>query len=173
MKKGNLIFTMLICLFALSACSQSPDFKLYEGKPLRIAVVGEPPEVKEEQVTFQKISFDELTKEEIGSYDAVIITEENLTQAADSKYANTYLKSTIPSFFLSARSHIPFTVEKTNYDESWKWTAGNYYAVGVFTSQETKTLKNWGYGLYNDKKTDENIKEVYSRIFKTVEELNL
>ena len=28
------------------------------------------------------------------------------------------------------------------------------------------------YGLYNDKKTDEHIKEMFSRIFKTIDELN-
>lgn len=33
-------------------------------------------------------------------------------------------------------------------------------------------LKHWEYGLYNDKKTDEHIKEMFSRIFNTIDELN-
>ena len=37
---------------------------------------------------------------------------------------------------------------------------------------EDNKLKNWSYGLYNDKKTDENMKEMYSRMFKTIDELN-
>ncbi|WP_442599922.1 hypothetical protein [Neobacillus sp. D3-1R] len=162
---------LIILIFALSACTQSNHFELYEGKSLRIAVVGETPEVKEKQVTFSEISFDELTDEEIGSYDAVFITEENLPQAAESKYANTYLDSTIPFFFVSANSHIPFTEKETEFNESWNWTTGNNYAVGVITSDEDKSLKSWGFGLYNDLKTDENIKELYSRIFKTIEGL--
>lgn len=173
-KKGKnyLSFILLILLFAITACTQSPEFELYDGKALSIAVVGEPPEVKEEQVRFTEISFDELTSKELDSYDAVFITEENLPKAAESKYANTYLYSIIPFFFISANSHIPFTVKETEYDESWKWTAGNNYAVGVLTSLEDESLKSWGFGLYNDKKTDEHIKDVYSRIFKTIDELN-
>lgn len=170
--KNYLSFVLLILIFALSACSQSPVFELYEGNSLKIAVVGEPPEVKEEQVTFSDISFDKLTGEEIGSYDAVFITEENLPQASEGKYANTYLDSTISFFFISANSHIPFTVKGTEFNETWDWTAGNNYAVGVLTSNEDKSLQTWGFGLYNDKKTGENIKEVYSRIFATIEGLN-
>ncbi|MFD2445446.1 hypothetical protein ACFSO7_15885 [Bacillus sp. CGMCC 1.16607] len=118
-------FVLLILIFALSACTQSPDFELYEGKALRIAVVGEPPKVKEEQVTFSEISFDKLTSEEMGSYNAVFITEENLTQASESKYAKIYLDSKIPFYFISANSHIPFTVIETEFNESWSSTAGN------------------------------------------------
>jgi hypothetical protein len=152
-KKGKnyLSFIVLILLFALTACIQSPEFELYEGKALRIAVVGEPPEVKEEQVRFTEISFDELTNKELESYDAVFITEENLPKAAESKYANIYLDSTIPFFFISANNHIPFTIEETEYDESWKWTPGQSYAAGVL-KQEDESLKSWGFSLYNDEK---------------------
>lgn len=174
MKKGKIylfgVFLILIC--ALSACIQSPDSELYEGKSLRIAVVGEPPQVKEEQVTFSKVILDKLSDKEIGSYDAVFITEENLPQASESKYANTYLDSIIPFFFITANSHIPFTEKETEFNESWNWTAGNNYAVGVLTTNEDIPLKSWGFGLYNDKKTDENIKKVYSSIFETIEGLN-
>ncbi|OLS33424.1 hypothetical protein [Bacillus sp. MRMR6] len=166
-------FTLLILVLGLSACSPNTNFELYEGKSLRIAVIGEPPEVKEEQVRFDAVSFDEITSEGIGSYDAVLITEENLNKAAESQYAEVYLNSTIPFFFISTKSHIPFTLKDTVYDNTWNWTAGDYYAVGVLTSQEDDALKSWGYGLYNDKKTDEHIEEVYSRIFKTIDELNL
>lgn len=166
-------FTLLILLLALSACSPNPDFELYEGKSLRIAVVGEPPDVEEEQVWFDEVSFDEITSDAIGSYDAVFITEENLIKAAESQYAEVYLNSTIPFFFISAKSHIPFTVKDTEYDDTWNWTSGNNYAVGVLTSHEDDALKSWGYGLYNDEKTDEHIENVYSRIFKSIDDLNL
>ncbi|MEH7115594.1 hypothetical protein V7124_25020 [Neobacillus niacini] len=173
-KKGKnyLSFILLILLFALTACTQSPDFELYEGKPLKIAVVGEPLKVNEEQVIFTEISFDEMASEELKSYDAVFITEENLPKAAESKYANIYLDSTIPFFFISANSHIPFTVKETEYDESWNWTAGQSYAAGVLNLKEDELLKSWGYSFYNDIKTNEQIKNVYSRIFKTIDEIH-
>ncbi|MDQ0155451.1 hypothetical protein [Robertmurraya andreesenii] len=87
--------------------------------------------VNEEQVIFTKISFDEMASEELKSYDAVFIRENNLSEAAKSQYADVYLNSSIPFFFISANNHIPFTVKETAYNESWNWTAGQSYAVGV------------------------------------------
>jgi hypothetical protein len=169
--KRYLCFILLILTVALTACTSSPSFELYEGNSLRIAVVGEPPEVKEEQIIFTEVSFDEMTSEELKSYDAVFIREDNLSEASESQYADVYLNSTIPFFFISAKNHIPFTVKETKYDENWSWAAGNSYAVGVLKSQEDGRLKSWKYGLYNDKKTTDNIKDVYSRIFKSIDEL--
>ncbi|MCG7344869.1 hypothetical protein MHZ92_12045 [Sporosarcina sp. ACRSL] len=172
-RKGmSLYFTWLLLLLALSACSPKLEFKLYEGKPLSIAVVGDPPVVGEEQVTFESVSFDELTSEAIGSYDAVIITEENLVEASESQYADVYLQSPIPIFFISASNPIPFTVKDVEYDASWGWAIGKSYAVGVLTvkEEEEDVVKNWGIGLYNSEKTEEHIKHVYSLIFKTIEE---
>jgi hypothetical protein len=167
--KNCLYFILLIILtVALTACASSPDFELYEGKSLRIAVVGEPPETKEEQVRFTEITFDEMTGEEMNSYDAIFIMENNLSEAAKSQYADVYLHSSIPFFFISTKSHIPFTVEDAGYDQTWNWSPGNNYSVGVLASQEDGTLQTWGYGLYNDEKTVEHIKGVYSRIFMTL-----
>lgn len=173
-RKGRnyLSFILLILIFALSACTQSPDFELYEGKALKIAVVGEPPEVKGEQVRFTEISFDEMTSEELKSYDAVFIRENNLSEAAESQYADVYLNSTIPFFFIGTDFYVPFTEKDLEYDKTSNWSAGISYAVGVLGSQEDDTLKKWEYGLYNDEKTDEHIKGMYSIIFKTIDELN-
>lgn len=49
-------FTFIFLLLALSACNPKSEFKLYEGKPLRIAVVGELPEVEEEQIGVDQVS---------------------------------------------------------------------------------------------------------------------
>lgn len=170
MKKGKTIsyFVILVLTYLLSACTQNPDFKLYEGKSLRIAVVGKLPEVKEEQVMFDEVSFNDITNNGIGSYDAVIITEDNLIEASGSQYSDVYLNSNIPFFFISTKSHIPFTVKDAEYDNTWNWTAGNHYAVGVLTSKEDNSLKSWGYGLYNDEKTEDHIENLYSRIFETI-----
>ncbi len=144
---------------------------MYKGKPLNIAVVGESPEIKEKQVSFSEFPFEKLMlmSNDLDSYDAVFIMPENLSQAAESQYADVYLNSTIPYFFISANSHIPFTVKDTEYNESWSWTPGNSYAAGVVKSTEDDTLKAWGFGLYNDEMTEEHIKAMYSLIFKQVE----
>ncbi|MGG3455558.1 hypothetical protein [Paenibacillus rhizolycopersici] len=169
--KRYIILILLIILFVPSACT-STKFDLYEGKSLNIAVIGEPPHVREEEVNFNKISFDDLNKVDLEEYDAVFVMRENLYQAAESHYADIYSNTPIPFFFISTTSHIPFTKKDIEYGESWGWSPGNSYAVGVLNSNEEDTLKSWGFGLYNDKKTNEHIEEVYSIIFTTIEELD-
>jgi hypothetical protein len=170
--KKYLYFISLFLIVALTGCTSSPDFELYEGKSIRIAVVGEPPEVQEEQVRFTEISFVEMTGEKLKSYDAVFIMDNNLFEAAENQYADVYLDSSIPFFFMGTDNYVPFTEKDLEYNKSWNWSAGSSYAVGVLPSQEDNTLKYWEYGLYNDEKTDEHIKDVYSRIFKTIDELS-
>ena len=161
---------LTLIILVLSACTIGPDFELYEGKPLRIAVVGEPPEVKEEQVKFTKISFVKMTNKELDSFDAVFITEENLFEADEDQYADVYLDSTIPFFFIGTDNYIPFVEKDMKYDKTMNWSAGISYAVGILIQDDA--LKKWEYGLYNDEKKEEHIKDVYSRIFTTIDELN-
>ena len=169
--KYYFVAILILLVLTLSACKPNPVFELYEGDSLRIAIVGELPEVKEEQVRFIKISFDELINNKLDSFDAVIITENQLTDAAGNQYAEVYLTSPIPFFFIGTGHYAPFTDEDLDYDQSMNWTEGNGYAVGILNLQDSDELKKWEYGLYNDVKNDENVKDVYSRIFKTISEL--
>ncbi|RIW31983.1 hypothetical protein D3H55_13960 [Bacillus salacetis] len=148
--KHILYFIVFVCIGVLSACSQDPEFDVYEGKALNIAVIGEPPVIEEEQVRFKEIAFDELNEDIAGSYDAVFITERNLSKASESQFAEVYLASDIPFFFLSANNHIPFTIETESYSDSWKWSKGTSYAVGILPSEKDDSLKTWGFSLYND-----------------------
>jgi len=170
--KGLKYFYLILIALSLSACTPSPDFELYEGKSLRIAVVGESPEVKEKQVNFKEISFDEMTSEELKSYDAIFIMRENLNKAAESYYADVYLNSTIPFFFIqSTKSYHPFIDKEQEYADARDFSQYNdYYATGFLASLKDENHKFWRYGLYNDIDNNENIKEVYSRIFNTIEQ---
>ena len=161
---------LALIILVLSACTPDSDFELYKGKPLRIAVIGEPPEVKEEQVKFTKISFDKMTNKELNSFDAVFIREDNLFEAAEDQYADVYLDSTIPFFFIGTDNFVPFVEKDMEYDKTMNWSAGISYAVGILIQDDA--LKKWEYGLYNDEQKEEHIKDVYSRIFKTIDELN-
>ncbi|QBP39864.1 hypothetical protein [Paenisporosarcina antarctica] len=165
-------FHFILLVLTLSACTPSPDFEMYEGKSLRIAVVGEPPEVKEEQVHFKEISFDEMTSEELKSYDAVFIMRENLPQAAESYYADIYLNSPNPFFFIqSTKSYNSFIDKEQEYADALDISQyGGYYATGFLASLKDENHKFWRYGLYNDIENNENIKDVYSRIFNTIEQ---
>lgn len=170
--KGKHIIIIIIALFGmLSACSQGPKFEMYEGEALNIGVIGEPPAIKEEQVKFKEISFDELKNRDLSPYDAIFITEEHLMEASESQYAELYKNSPIPVFFIAAKSHIPFTVKTAKYSDTWGWSPGNNHSVGVIMSDNGDTLKSWGFGLYNSEKTEAHIIEMYSSIFKTIDKL--
>jgi hypothetical protein len=149
------------------------EFELYNGKTLKVAVIGTSPQIREEQVVFNEISFEELTKGEMVNYDAVFVMKERLIQASNSQYADFYLNSDIPVFFISANSHLPFTLKDTEYSQSWEWTPGNMFATGVIKDSDNGSLKELGVGLYNDEKTNEHIKATYSLVFKQIEEISL
>lgn len=143
----------------------------YKGKPLIIGVIGEPPEVRGNNVNFEKITFNRLMELQSPlDYDAVFITKENLSEAADRKYARAYKTSGIPFFFIeSKKSYIPFTQEELSYEEAPD-VLSDMHVTGYF--QEGEQFRSWGYGLYNDKLNEANIKNVYIRIFETVESLS-
>ena len=156
-------------LIALSACAPGSDFELYEGRNLHIAVIGEPPEVEEERVSFEKISFDELAIENLSSFDAVIIRENNLQEAAESQYADVYLDPAVPFFFMGTILHLPFTQKDMDYHNSYNWRPGSNYTVGVYRAKADQSVHYWGTSFYNDEKTDAHMQDLYSRIFIKIE----
>ncbi|MBP3951781.1 hypothetical protein [Bacillus suaedae] len=173
MKLYKIIFSLSVFLFliCMAACSSRPDFELYNGNPLNIAIIGEIPEVKEDQISFEKIDFDYLLKEDIKYYDAVFITKENLSEASESRYAEVYLNSYLPFFFIEATtSYRPFIEKDLTYEDDLDLKEiSNHYAIGFLSSDEGED-KYWYYGLYNNKESPENIKGMYSRIFSTTED---
>ncbi|TFD94545.1 hypothetical protein E2491_12910 [Jeotgalibacillus sp. R-1-5s-1] len=171
MRKMFIKFNLIGILFVtLSACSQTPDFESYDGSELNIGVIGEAPAVNEEQVYFDEISFDVLNGEIDHGYDAIFVMPENLKKASEIQYADIFSTTETPVFFISAKSHIPFTIAETTYSDQWQWSPGNSYSVGV-VKQENDLFRSIGYGLYNEKETKENINEMYSRIFEKVEDI--
>lgn len=158
-------------LLLLSACSDSASFDVYKGSDLTIAVIGEPPEITEDSIKFVEMSFQELETTE-RSFDAVIITEENLIEASSEQYADVYLRSPIPFFFISANETAPFYIKENTFNKEWQWSPGENYAVGILPSKEEDEVNSIGYGLYNDELTEEHVKDVYTRIFTTISELD-
>lgn len=168
----NKIIGVCVSIFILGlvACSSaSPDFDLYEGKPLSIAVIGDIPDVKEEQISFQEITIEDLLERNLQTYDAVFITKEHLSEAAGGQYADVYLNSGIPFFFIEAtKTYHPFIEQDLTYEDGYDIKhISKHYAVGYFSSK-TEEDRYWYFGLYNDVVSEENIKATYSTIFGTI-----
>lgn len=148
----------------------SPEhFNSYEGPSLSIAVIGEPPSINEKQISFGVLSLSDLNMETMKNYDAVFIMKDFLEEASDSKYADIYLKSKIPFFFIqSEKGYLPFTNKSLTYSNSSN-VANESYAIGYLNGKDGHS--SWEFGLYNDRENSQNIRDVYSRIFKTINAL--
>lgn len=147
---------------------ENPEFKSYNGEQLRIALIGEPPTIKEKNlIKFTSIEFNQLDSTK---YDAIFIMKDYLEQAAEDTYAKVYRSTSIPIFFIqSNKSFIPFITEDISYRDADEFK-DQTYATG-FLQQNKEEYQSWGYGLYNDTVNEMNIKDVYSRIFGTIESI--
>ncbi|MBI0580903.1 hypothetical protein IEC97_26605 [Neobacillus cucumis] len=175
MKLNLKLLSLIILLFVLTGCTVKDsgntidNSPIYTGRKLTIGVIGKPPIVREKNVKFNLITFRDLEQLNLSTkFDAIFIMKENLRKAAESKYARIYKSAGIPFFFIqSKKSYIPFIDEETSYD-SFPDSQSKDYATGYL--ELNKEGRYWGYGLYNNKINGPNIKDVYSRIFKTIDE---
>ncbi|WP_449600540.1 hypothetical protein [Paenibacillus sp. Marseille-Q9583] len=171
---NSLIILIFIFVTGCTSNADTVDTPLYSGKSLFIGVVGEVPKIREEHVHFTSISFEALEdySKLSSQYDAVVITKEHLKEADDNKYVKVYTNAGIPFFFIGAtKSFMPFVLEDVSYDHYSLTNFNNdMYVTGYLQTGET--YRTWGYGLYNDKVNEPNIKDVYSRMFTTIESIN-
>ncbi|MDI3236361.1 hypothetical protein QK289_15205 [Exiguobacterium antarcticum] len=168
--KKRFLCSVTIALM-LSGCGigqpKEPDFPRYTGEPLNIAYIGKTPEVREDNVRLEEISFTELKnrKRIASTFDAVLIMPNKLLEADQGQYASLYRKMRIPMFFIgSNKGHVPFIADWISYKEAAGETTD--YAAGYLNG---KTTLFWTYGLYNDVKTKGHITAMYSNVFQTVE----
>ena len=162
---------MVVFIFMMVGCN-TVNSTQYTGRHLDIAVLGEVPTVRENIITFDKVSFSDIEKENfLNQYDAVFISKENLSQAAKAKYSSIYKKSTIPFFFIGGnKDYVPFIYEDLSYEEVPDLNS-QMYAIGILFNDEDYNYV--GYGLYNDTENEKNIEDVYSRIFESIDENQL
>lgn len=168
---GILLLSMIACLSVLiiyNSITNEIEFSEYEGRSLKIGVFGDFPTISEEQIEFVKVDFDsEDIETQIKYFDAIFITEDNLAKASKDQYLGLYRNNEKPFFFIkSKKSFMPFTIDGLEYDEV-DWDSDKYI-TGILYKNEN--LKYWGYCLYNDVENEKNVKEVYSRVFKTIDD---
>ena len=163
-----LLFLILINLSGCSSFESPPQTTPYAGTNLNIGVIGNHPTIVEENlITFKRISFYDLKKRNL-SVDAVIITKDNLHEASMDEYKDAYNNSQLPFFFIGTDSSLPFTESDYPYVEK-DFEKGTSYAVG-FVGFGDGGFNDHQYGLYNDVENQKNLLDMYSSIFRTIEE---
>lgn len=142
----------------------------YEGISLAIAVVGDPPDIREsKRVSFTKVPFEDLKTVDETQYDAVFIMKEHHIQAAEKESAKLYRTTDLPFFFIESKKRsFTYTMEDLTYEQGYS-LENKEYAVGTYFIEDQKL--NWGYNTYNDYRSKKAIHEVYSNIFETIEEV--
>ncbi|NFG24342.1 transcription elongation factor GreAB [Clostridium botulinum] len=169
MRKYFKAITIIIVVILLSGCNNI-KFEKYIGENLNVGVIGEIPEVREDNVAFNKITFKDLEeKNTLSKYDTIFITKDNLIDASEGKYSSIYKEGIVPFFFIeSTKGDIPFIYEDLSYEEVPQQSNPPSYAVGIY--KKDNKLSSIEYGLYNDIENKKNIEDVYSRIFTTISE---
>lgn len=166
----SILTAFLLVVFILAGCSQEKDTfssPLYQGRSLIVGVIGEVPTVRESNVTFKQITFDNLEKGDsfLSSYDAVFIMKEELPTAASPQYAKIYKLAGIPFFFFESSKYLATYIDATISYEDWPDMGPGFFVLGY----DGGTRHQFGTGLYNDTKNETNVKSAYSDIFRQIE----
>lgn len=171
---------LIVMLVILVGCNKDEaNSEVYNGRDLIIGILGEEPDIREKNVKFEKLSFAELEQnieENSSEFDAIFIMPEVLVEAADDRYVSVYQDLKIPIFFIeSTKAHLPFVHENVTYETAPEVGGDANYATGYLFSGTEEEYRDdvWYYNLYNDIKNEATIKDVYSRIFDTIEQISL
>ncbi|MCM3473288.1 hypothetical protein [Brevibacillus borstelensis] len=163
------LFFIFTCLFVTAGCVKNdnllPDDSIKE-QTLKIGVIGQSPAVTETNIVFTETTFEKLSNATDTDFDALFIMPEKLEEASHGQYAKLYKSVKYPVFFIgSTKSYYPFTEETLTYSNAPSTHSG-MYATGMI--YEDGQIKIFEYGLKNGEKTEENLKALYTNIFKTI-----
>ncbi|MGJ9385485.1 hypothetical protein [Salipaludibacillus sp. CF4.18] len=145
----------------------------YNGQNLEFGVIGEEPDIREEQVNFVSISFEELKNIKSRNFDGVFIMESYLPKAADEEFRKIYEEITVPTFFVGSKAKaVPFMNlnNQISYEENIDRIndSGTYISGLWYPESETITFE-FKYPIEDSQFNRSRVEEIYSAVFKTVE----
>lgn len=157
----------ILSLLLLVACSDDED--KYDGAPLKIAVVGDIPELNNEKIHFESISLDEFSEDPLhisANFDAVMITPAIFEAASDDKFVEVYKNSTLPIiFFDSSKRHYPFTRGGATYETAHWDSLNNGSHTTIYLSDiDTNSEDAWYFYLKDEKELDILYKEIFQKV---------
>ncbi len=143
----------------------------YSGVDLIIAITGNKPQIKEENVTFEKVDLTDMkTPSFYTTYDTVFISKDDLLEADSEEYVTVFRSSSVPVFFIdSEKSYIPFINEDLSYDTVPDLFDPPYISGILFFDGDNYYA--WEYSMLPDKTRQNSINSIYSKIFKVVSKL--
>lgn len=166
MKKIMLLF----CVLFLVACSN--EELSYDGRILKIAVVGEIPKIENKKVHFEQLSLETFRKNTTNvaeTYDAVMITPSKFEDASNDTYVETYQNSEMPIIlFDSDKAHYPFTNGGLTYGTAHFDSLNNGSHTTVYLNKLNENRNDTWYFYLEDEK---EINKLYTEVFQKIESL--
>lgn len=162
---------LIMAVLMLTACSN--EERIVEGLPLKIALIGEAPEIDDDKITFKHIdleTFSEGDFDETGKFDAVMVTPTMFEEASNDRFIEAYKNSPVPIiFFDSPKRHFPFVNDGVTY-ESAHWEAlkdGSHTTIYINQAipGSSDSMENtWYFELKKGGKLDSLYREVFRKV---------
>ncbi len=157
----------IVSLLLLVACSN--DEVKYGGAPLKIAVIGDTPELINEKIHFEPISLDEFSEDTLHistNFDAVMITPVMFEEASDDRFIKVYKNSKMPIiFFDSTKRHFPFTRDRLTYETArWEELNNGSHTTIYLSDNDENREEAWYFYLKDEKEIDILYKEIFQKI---------
>ncbi|MEK4628475.1 amino acid oxidase [Solibacillus sp. FSL R7-0682] len=162
-----LSFISIYFLLTLSACSNN-EVK-YDGEPLKIAVIGDIPELNNKNIHFETISLDKFSEDATQistNFDAVMITPVIFEEASDDRFVDVYSDSEMPIiFFDSPKRHFPFIRAGATYETARWESLNNGSHTTIYLSDIDADIEDvWYFYLKDEKELDDLYKEIFQMV---------
>ena len=166
---SNRILSIIFFLFLLNLSACSKEEVKYDGEPLKIAVVGDIPELNNKKISFEKISLDELSEDKVQistNFDAVMITPLMFEEASNDRFVEVYNNSKIPYiFFDSEKRNLPFTKVGYTYETArWESLKNGSHTTIYLSDKDANREDVWYFYLNDEKELDVLYKEIFEKV---------
>lgn len=144
---------------------------LEKDRNLVIGVIGGNLEIKEEHIEFTAISFEDFddTKSTSESFDPIFIMHDYLRRADEEKYVDVYRTLSKTTFIVqTTKGYLPFVSEDLSYEDAPD--IYDSYIAGYLQNSQDGHLY-WGFDFIDDVENERNVNEMYTRVFKAIENL--
>ncbi|WP_211655493.1 hypothetical protein [Planococcus alpniumensis] len=189
--RTSMISMIILFLVVIAACSsqteetQQEDVESnkkdaqeeYLGRNLEIGVLGTPPEIDSEKITFSTVEIEELSIETVEQYDSFFVMEEYLERAADGPYTEVFANSDVLFFFIKTEAYyFPFVNDEISYtDYSKRVHDEEIFSLGYYPAAE-EGASSWQFNILAKDLAEEEYEEVvrglYYEMFNVIRDLN-
>ena len=165
----NMILSIISIFFLLTLSACSNDEIKYDGEPLKIAVIGDIPELNNKKVHFESISLDEFSEDTVNistNFNAVMITPVIFEEASNDRFVEVYSNSKIPIIFFDSKiRHLPFTNGGLTYETArWESLNNGSHTTIYLSDIDVHREEAWYFQLKDEKELDVLYKDIFEKV---------